>query len=108
MAYSSLLGGCCLRAAVQQHGRSGKVLRRPPEEWRGVSIDIRIDVRTLIGALVVVSCRPTSWWRWSAAMRLLGSRITLTQVTIPLMGLLLHGDVLCRSSVAGLDIHPSS
>jgi hypothetical protein len=37
---------------------------------------------------------------------LLGSWTTLTPDAIPLTGLLLHRDVLCRSSVAGLDIHP--
>jgi hypothetical protein len=39
-------------------------------------------------------------------MRLLGSRTALTPVAIPLTGLLLHEDVLCRSSVARLSIHP--
>jgi hypothetical protein len=39
-------------------------------------------------------------------VRLLGSRTALTPVAIPLTGLLLHGDVLCRSSVARLDFHP--
>jgi hypothetical protein len=31
--------------------------------------------------------------------------MALTPVSIPLMGFLLHRDVLCRSSVAGLGIH---
>jgi hypothetical protein len=39
-------------------------------------------------------------------VRLLGSRTALVPVAIPLTGLLPHEDVLCRSSVAGLDIHP--
>jgi hypothetical protein len=38
--------------------------------------------------------------------RLLGSRAALAPLAIPLMGLLLHGDVLCRSSAAGLGVHP--
>jgi hypothetical protein len=39
-------------------------------------------------------------------VRLLGSRTALTPVAIPLTGLLLHGDVLCRLLVAALDIRP--
>jgi hypothetical protein len=38
-------------------------------------------------------------------VRLVGSRTTLALVVVPLTGLLLHGDVLCRLSVAGLGIH---
>jgi hypothetical protein len=38
-------------------------------------------------------------------MRLVGSRTTLASVAVPLTVLLLHGDVLCRSSVVGLGIH---
>jgi hypothetical protein len=39
-------------------------------------------------------------------VRLLGSWTVLMPVAIPLMELLLHAVVLCRSSVVGLDIHP--
>jgi hypothetical protein len=39
-------------------------------------------------------------------VRLLGSRTALAPVAIPLTGLLLYEDVLCRSSVMGLGIHP--
>jgi hypothetical protein len=38
-------------------------------------------------------------------VRLVSSRTALASVTIPLMGFLLHGDVLCRPSVMGLGIH---
>jgi hypothetical protein len=38
-------------------------------------------------------------------VRLVGNRTTLPPVAVPLPELLLHGDVLCRSSVVGLDIH---
>jgi hypothetical protein len=38
-------------------------------------------------------------------VRLVGSRTVLTSVVVPLAGLLLHRDVMCGSSVAGLNIH---
>jgi hypothetical protein len=38
-------------------------------------------------------------------VRLVDSRTAFTPVTIPLAGLLLHRDVLCKSLVAGLGIH---
>jgi hypothetical protein len=38
-------------------------------------------------------------------VRLVGSQTALTLVAVPLTGLLLHRDVLCRPSVTGLDIH---
>jgi hypothetical protein len=38
-------------------------------------------------------------------VRLVGNRTTLPPVVVPLPELLLDGDVLCRSSVVGLDIH---
>jgi hypothetical protein len=38
-------------------------------------------------------------------MRLVDSRTVLASVVIPLMGLLLHEDVLRRPSVVGPDIH---
>jgi hypothetical protein len=105
LAYSSLLGGSRLRAAVQQHGRNGKVLGCPPEERRSVSVGIGVDVRALVGASVVVACQPTCRWRWCTAVRLVGSRTALALVPVPLTGLLLHGDVSCRPSIAGLGIH---
>jgi hypothetical protein len=105
LAYSSLLKGRCLRAAAQQHGRSGKVLQRPTKERRSISVGIGFSVRTLVGALIVVACQPACRWRWCTAVRLLFSWTMLTPVAIPLTGPLLHGDVLCRSSVAGLSIH---
>jgi hypothetical protein len=58
-AHSSLLEGRGLRAAAQQHGHSGKVLRRLPEKWRSVSFGVHVNVRTSIGASVVVGLWPT-------------------------------------------------
>jgi hypothetical protein len=39
------------------------------------------------------------------AVRLVGSRTVLALVVVPLTGLLLHGDISCRSSITGLGIH---
>jgi hypothetical protein len=39
-------------------------------------------------------------------MRLLRSRTALTSIIVPFRRLLLHGDVLCRSPVARLGVHP--
>jgi hypothetical protein len=80
-------------------------LRRPPEERWGVSVGIHVDVCALVGASNVVVRRPACQWCWCTAVRLLGNRTVLTPVSIPLTGPLLHRDVLCRSSIAGLDIH---
>jgi hypothetical protein len=55
LAHSSLLGGHHLWAAAQQHGRSSKVLRRPPEERQCISVRFGVDVRTLVGVSVVVA-----------------------------------------------------
>jgi hypothetical protein len=38
LAYLSLLRGCWLRAAAQQHGCGGQVLGRSPEKRGGVSV----------------------------------------------------------------------
>jgi hypothetical protein len=40
LAHSSLLRGRRLRAAAQQHGRSGKVLGRPPKKWRCIGVRV--------------------------------------------------------------------
>jgi hypothetical protein len=57
LAHPSLLGGSRLRAAAQQHGHSGKVLRRLLEKWWSISIGVRVDIRASIGASVVVGLR---------------------------------------------------
>jgi hypothetical protein len=98
--HSSLLRGRRLRTATQQHGYRDKVLRRPPEEQQGVSVGV--DVSTHVGVLVIVACRSSCRRRWCAAPWLLSSRAALTSVAIPLTGLPLHREILCRSSVAGL------
>jgi hypothetical protein len=79
--------GSCATAWPQR-----QVLRRLSEERWCVSVDICVDVRTLVGVSVVVACRPARWWHWCAAVRLVGSQTTLTSVAIPLTGLLLHRD----------------
>jgi hypothetical protein len=73
-----------LAPAAQQDGHSGKVLRRPPEEWRGVGV--HISVRATIGASVVVKLWPTCRRRRCAAVRLVCSRTALAPVDVPLMG----------------------
>jgi hypothetical protein len=90
---------------MQQHGCRSEVLRRPSEERQCVNVGICIDIRALVGASVVIACCPAQWRCRCAAARLVDSRTALTPVAIPLTGLLLHRDVLCRSSVVGLDIH---
>jgi hypothetical protein len=67
LAYSSLLRGCCLQAAAQQHGRGSQVLGRPPEKrW---CVDAGIDVHAFVGALVIIglwcACR---WCRRTAVL----------------------------------------
>jgi hypothetical protein len=69
------------------------------------SVGVHVDIHTLVGTSVVVACRRVCRWSWCAAVRLIGSRTALTPVAIPLTVPLLHGDVLCRSSVVGLGIH---
>jgi hypothetical protein len=75
------------------------------EERQGISVSVDIDVRALVGVSVVVACRPVCRWCWCAAVRLVGSRTVLALVVVPLTGLLLHGDISCRSSITGLGIH---
>jgi hypothetical protein len=70
LAHSSLLGSCRLRAAAQQHGRSDKVLGRPPEERRCVSVGVRAS----IGASIVIGLWHACGWRRCAAARLVCSR----------------------------------
>jgi hypothetical protein len=107
------LSACCAAAASSSAfscwhtRRSSEVAasRHPPEEWQSISVGVGVDVRALVGALVVVACRPARRWCWCAAVRLVGSRTVLASVVVPLVGLLLHRNVLCRSSIAGLGIH---
>jgi hypothetical protein len=94
LAHSSLFRGRCLRVAVKQHDCGGQVLRRSPEGRRGVTVVVGIDVRALVGASVVVVGPSPSRWRLGAGSGLLGSRMTLLVLVIPLTGLLLHGDHL--------------
>jgi hypothetical protein len=103
LAPSSFLGGCRLRAAAQQHGCSGEVLGRPPEEWR--CFVVRVDVRARVGASIVAgsgACR-------CATARLIGSRSAPTPVFIPFAGLALHRNILREASIAipimGLALH---
>jgi hypothetical protein len=105
LAHPSLLGGGRLWAAVQHHGRSGKVLRRPPEKWWSVNVDVGVDVRALVGTSVVVGLWPACRWRRCAAVRLVCSWAALASVSIPLAGLPLHRNVLRRLSIARLGIH---
>jgi hypothetical protein len=101
LAYPSLLGGGRLRATAQQHGRSGKVLRRPPTEWRSVSIGIR----TLVGVSVVVGLWPARRWRRCISMRLVRSWAALASVANPLAGLPLHRNILRGLSITRLSVH---
>jgi hypothetical protein len=101
------LGGCRLRASTQQHGRSGKVLGHLPEEWRCVGVGV--GVRDSVGSSIVVGLRRARLWRRCAAARLIHSRSALTQVTIPLVRLALHKNVLRRALIVipimGLALH---
>jgi hypothetical protein len=90
---------------VQQHGRSGKVLRRPPEEWQGISVGVGVDVCTFIGVSVVVARRTACRRRRCAVVQLIGSRTALAPVAVPFAGLPLHRNILRRASIAGLGIH---
>jgi hypothetical protein len=101
LAHSSLLGGGRLWAATQQHGRGGKVLRRPPEERRSVSVGIR----ALVGASVVVGLQPARRRRRCAAMRLVRSRVALAPIAIPLAGLPLHRYVLHGLSIMRIGVN---
>jgi hypothetical protein len=101
--HSSLLRSCRLRASAQQHGCSGKVLGRPSEEWRDVSVGV--GVRAFVGASVVVACQLTHQQRRCTAVRLIGCRTVFAPVVVPLPGLLLHRNVLCRPPVAGLCVY---
>jgi hypothetical protein len=50
LVHSPFLRGRRLRAAAQQHGRSGEVLRRLLEERQGVSVGVGVDVHASVGA----------------------------------------------------------
>jgi hypothetical protein len=62
-----------------------------------------------LGASIVVELRRARWWRRCVAARLIYSWSALTPVTIPLMGLALHRNVLRRALIAipimGLALH---
>jgi hypothetical protein len=107
LAYSPFLGGRRLRTAAQQHGCNGEVLRCQPKEWRGITIGVGFDVRTLVRVSVVFTRTSSSRRRRGAGSRLFGSWTTLLPLAVPLTGLFLHRDHLrgrqrCRLPVAGL------
>jgi hypothetical protein len=91
LAYSSLLRGCCLWAAAQQHGRGDQVLGRPPEKRRCVGVGV--DVRAFVGTLVVVGLRCTRWWCRRTVVRLACGRTALSPVVVRVAGLALNRDV---------------
>jgi hypothetical protein len=105
LAHSSLLRGRGLREAARQHGHRGKVLRHPMEKWRSVSVGVRVDIHACIGASIVVGLWPTCRRCRCAVVWLVYSRATLVPVDIPLTGLPLHRNVLCRLLITGLGIH---
>jgi hypothetical protein len=72
---------------------------------RAAERSVGVGVRALVGTSIVVTCRAACRWHWCAAVWLDGSRTALTPVVVPLTGLFLHGDVLCRSSVEGHGFH---
>jgi hypothetical protein len=98
LAYSSLLRGCWLRAAAQQHGRGGQVLGRPTEKWRYVGASV--DVRTFVGALVVVGLWCARRWCRCTAVRLTCGRTTFSLVVVRVAGLALNRDVPREAPVA--------
>jgi hypothetical protein len=107
LAYSPFLGGRRFRIAAQQHGCNGEVLRCQPKEWRGITIGVGFDVRTLVRVSVVFTRTSSSRRRRGAGSRLFGSWTTLLPLAVPLTGLFLHRDHLrgrqrCRLPVAGL------
>jgi hypothetical protein len=108
LVHSPLLEGCRLWAAAQQHGRGGKVLGHPPEEWRCVSVGVRAS----IGASIVVVLQRAQGRRRCAAARLVCSQTAFVPIAIPLMGLTLHRNVLRRVSIVvpltGLALHRHS
>jgi hypothetical protein len=107
LAHSPFLGGCRLRAAAQQHGCSAEVLGRSPEEWWYVGVGV--GVRAPVGASIIVGLQRKHWWRRHTAARLIHSWLALTPVSVPLVELALHRNVLRRASIAipimGLALH---
>jgi hypothetical protein len=107
LAHSSLLRGCRLWKAAQQHGCGSKVLGHPLEEWWCVGVGV--GVRAYVGTPIVVGLRRARRWRRCAAAWLIYSRSALTPVAIALTWLTLHMNVLHRASIAipnmGLALH---
>jgi hypothetical protein len=96
--YSSLLRGCWFLAAAQQHGRSGQVLGRPPENRRCVDTDV--EIRAFVGALIIVGLWCTRRWCRRTAVRLTCGRTTFSSVVVPVAGLALNRDVPREAPVA--------
>jgi hypothetical protein len=71
-------------------------LRRPPEEWRGVTFgaDVGVNVHALTGMSVVFVRAPLSQRSRGAGSGLLGSGTTVLPFVVSLMALLLHRDLL--------------
>jgi hypothetical protein len=73
-------------------------LRRPPEEWWGVTVgvgvDVGVDVRVLIGVLVFIMRMFSSQWCRGAGSGLLSGRSTLLPLAVSFAVLLLHRDLL--------------
>jgi hypothetical protein len=102
LTHPPLLGGRGLQTATQQHGCSGKVLQRLPEEWRGINVDIGVDVHTLVGASFIVTRTSSGRRRRVAGSRLFGGWAALLPLIVPLTGLFQHWDHLSRLPVTGL------
>jgi hypothetical protein len=111
LVHSPFLGGRCLRTTAQQHGCGGEVLRRLPEERWGITVGVGVDVRTLVGASVIVTRTSSGQRCRGAGSRLFDSKTTFLSLVVPLTRLFLHRDHLwgrqwCGLPVAGLWVVP--
>jgi hypothetical protein len=62
----------CWRICRSSEVAGSEVLRRPPEEWQGVSVSVGVDVRTSVGTSVAVGRRPVCRRCRRAVVRLIG------------------------------------
>jgi hypothetical protein len=108
LTHTSLLGGRRLWAAAQQQAVAARFCATCLKSGGALASVLALAsmFAPSLARAVIVVCSSPGRRRRRAGPRLFGSQAALPPLAVPLAGLLLHRNVLCRLSIARLWVHP--